>query len=70
MSKLGDPVRLKKDLRRAEKRLAQLNRSVLDNAALKAAEDLCDKARGDLVAYNQTLWSRRDFAKVTCSFWG
>ena len=42
-------------LRRAEKRLAWMNRSVLDAAALKAGEDLCDKARDDLATHKSNL---------------
>jgi hypothetical protein len=48
---------LEEVLRRAEQRLAWMNRSVLDASALQAAEDLCEKARGDLVAYNQRVRS-------------
>ena len=40
---------LKEVLRRAEQRLAWMNRSVLDASALKAAEDLCE-GTWDLVA--------------------
>jgi hypothetical protein len=43
--------RLERALRRAEKRFAWMNRSVLDPAALKAAEYLCQKAGEDLAAY-------------------
>ena len=45
--------RLEDVLRRAQKRLAWMNRSVLDAAALKAGQDLCDKAREDLAAHNK-----------------
>ena len=42
---------LEEVLRRAQKRLAWINLSVLDAAALQAAEDLCDKAREDLAIH-------------------
>ena len=50
-----DLHRLEEALRRAQKRLAWMNRSVLDAAALKAGEDLCDKAREDLATHKSNL---------------
>jgi|HubBroStandDraft_6_1064221.scaffolds.fasta_scaffold4006367_1 hypothetical protein len=47
--------RLEQVLQRAKKRLQWMNRSVLDPAALNAAEDLCRKAGDDLVAYNKRV---------------
>ena len=48
-----DLHRLEEALRRAQKRLAWMNRSVLDAAALKAGEDLCDKALEDLAKHRE-----------------
>jgi hypothetical protein len=59
MASTFDPElhRLEVVLRRAEKRLEWMNRSVLDAAALQAAGDLCEKAREDLATHSrkQTL---------------
>jgi hypothetical protein len=49
--------RLEQVLRRAQRRLAWMNRSVLDAAALTAVADLCDKASEDLEAHKTNTGS-------------
>jgi hypothetical protein len=45
--------RLEQLLRLAQKRLEWMRRSVLDPAALTAAEDLCSEALAAVVAYRE-----------------
>lgn len=61
MRKQVDPElhRLEQVLRRAQKRLEWMNRSVLDPAALKAAEDLCEKAGEDLATLKRNQASTK-----------